>query len=70
MQYFGFKGLRQVSLYSVQMYGGYGGLLTNIADRLVKVEFQRIRTKISCCLLPILWRILYVSTYGLFRYKK
>ena len=55
MQYFGFKGLRQVSLYSVQMYGG---LLTNIADRLVKVEFQRIRTKISCCLLLVnMWTV-------------
>ena len=32
-QYIGFKGLRQLSLYSVQIYGG---LFTNIADRPVK----------------------------------
>ena len=50
IQYIGYKGLRQVYLYSVQPYGG---LFTNIADILVKVEFQWIRTKNSCCLLPI-----------------
>ena len=33
IQYIGFKGLRQVYLYFVQMYGG---LFTNIADRLVE----------------------------------
>ena len=33
IQYIGYKELRQVSLYSVQMYEG---LFTNIADRLVK----------------------------------
>ena len=33
MQYIGYKGLRQVYLYSVQIYGG---LFTNIADILVK----------------------------------
>ena len=33
IQYIGFKGLRQVYLYSVQIYGG---LFTNIADRLVE----------------------------------
>ena len=33
IQYIGYKELRQISLYSVQMYGG---LFTNIADRLVK----------------------------------
>ena len=31
IQYIGVKELRQVSLYSVQMFGG---LFTNIADRL------------------------------------
>ena len=36
----GYKGLQQVYLYYVQIYGG---LFTNIA-----VEFQRIRTKIRC----------------------
>jgi len=48
MQYIGYKGLWQVYLYYVQIYGG---LVTNIADRLV--ERLRIRTKISCCLLAI-----------------
>ena len=33
IQYIGFKGLRQVSSYSVHIYGG---LFTNIADRPVK----------------------------------
>ena len=33
MQYIGYKGLRQVYLYSVQIYGG---LFTNIADILVE----------------------------------
>ena len=33
IQYIGNKGLRQVYLYSVQIYGG---LFTNIADILVK----------------------------------
>ena len=33
IQYIGYKGLRQVYLYSVQIYGG---LFTNIADRLVE----------------------------------
>ena len=32
IQYIGYKGLRQVYLYSVQIYGG---LFTNVADRLV-----------------------------------
>jgi len=33
IQYIGYKGLRQVYLYSVQIYGG---LFTNIAGILVK----------------------------------
>ena len=33
IQYIGYKGLRQVYLYSEQIYGG---LFTNIADRLVE----------------------------------
>ena len=33
MQYIGYKGLRQVYLYSVQIYGG---LFKNIADILVE----------------------------------
>ena len=33
IQYIGYKGLRQVCLYSVQIYGG---LFTNIADILVE----------------------------------
>ena len=33
IQYIGYKGLRQVYLYSVQIYGG---LFTNITDRLVE----------------------------------
>ena len=46
MQYIGYKGLWQVYLYSVQIYGG---LMKNIATTLVK--FQRIRS--NCCLLAI-----------------
>ena len=33
IQYIGYKGLRQVYLYSIQIYGG---LFTNVADWLVE----------------------------------
>ena len=38
IQYIGYKGLRQVYLYSVQIYGG---LFTNIADIQVEIWISK-----------------------------
>ena len=50
IQYIGYKGLRK---YICTLYKFMGVCLQILQTDKLKVEFQRIRTKISCCLLPI-----------------